>query len=101
MKEKEVKKAFENAKENIIKELEKDNKCMLFATNNRLIAVGEDSDLLTLLCQIVEKLNSSIDKDIIMNAVKLGLAEDKEKFMKDSIIEIMQDVIDKMKEESK
>lgn len=101
MKEKEVKKAFENAKENIRKELEKDNKCMLFATNNRLIAIGEDSDLLTLLCQIVEKLNSSIDKDIIMNAVKLGLAEDKEKFMKDSIIEIMQDVIDKMKEESK
>lgn len=99
MKEKEVKKAFENAKENIRKELEKDNKCILFANNNRLIAVGENSGLLTLLSKIVEKLNSNIDKDIIMNVVELGLAEDKEKFMKDMIIEFMQDVIDKMKEE--
>lgn len=99
MKEKEVKKAFENAKENIRKELEKDNKCILFASNNRLIAAGEDSGLLTLLSKIVDRLRNNIDKDIIMNAVELGLAEDKEKFMKDSIIEFMQDVIDKMKEE--
>lgn len=99
MKEKEVKKAFENAKENIRKELEKDNKCILFATNNRLIALGENSALLTLLCQIVESLRSNIDKDVIMNAVELGLAEDKEKFMKNTLIKSMQDIIDKMKEE--
>lgn len=99
MKEKEVKKAFENAKENIRKELEKDNKCILFATNNRLIALGENSALLTLLCQIVERLRSNIDKDVIMNAVELGLAEDKEKFMKNTLIKSMQDIIDKMKEE--
>lgn len=99
MKEKELKKKFEDAKEKIRKELEKDNKCILFASNNRLIAVGGNCDLLTLLSKIVENLNSSIDKDIIMNAVELGLAEDKEKFMKDSIIGFMQDVIDKMKEE--
>lgn len=99
MKEKELKKQFEDAKENIRKELEKDNKCILFANNNRLIAAGESSDLLVLLSHIVEGLRSNIDKDIIMNAVELGLAEDKEKFMKDSIIGFMQDVIDKMKEE--
>lgn len=99
MKEKELKKQFEDAKENIRKELEKDNKCILFANNNRLIAVGENSDLLVLLSKIVESLKKVIDEEIIMNAVELGLAEDKEKFMKDSIIEFMQDVIDKMKEE--
>lgn len=99
MKEKELKKQFENVKENIRKELEKDNKCLLFASNNRLIAAGENSGLLTLLNIIVEKLKKEIDKDIIMNAVELGLAEDKEKFMKDSIIGFMQDFIDKMKEE--
>lgn len=99
MKEKELKKQFECAKENIRKELEKDNKCILFANNNRLIAVGENSGLLVLLSKIVESLKKVIDEEIIMNAVELGLAEDKEKFMKDSIIGFMQDVIDKMKEE--
>lgn len=99
MKEKELKKQFEDAKENIRKELEKDNKCILFVNNNRLIAVGENSGLLVLLSKIVESLKKVIDEEIIMNAVELGLAEDKEKFMKDSIIGFMQDVIDKMKEE--
>lgn len=56
MKEKELKKQFEDAKENIRKELEKDNKCLLFASNNRLIAVGENSTLLVLLSKIVESL---------------------------------------------
>ena len=99
MNEKELKKKFEDAKENIRKELERDNKCILFASNNRLIAVGENSSLLTLLSQIVEGLRINIDKDIIMNAVELGLAEDKEKFMKNTLIKSMQDIIDKMKEE--
>lgn len=95
----ELKKQFENVKENIREALEKDNEVYLFATSDKLFAIGENYKLLVLLSQIADSLKKEIPNNFIINAVKLGLAEDKKEFMKNSLIKFMQDTIDSTKEE--